>query len=102
MYSATRRNTWITQVKLGGGPPIAKCNSPLLLSATAGGCTTTLTKASLIAQIDAGSLSPGSPLKLDLQPGPDFSNAAMTYLLSAGHTYTFTLVAANSAGEESP
>ena len=57
------------------------------------------TEAELIGLINANSLSAGSPLKLSLQPAPD-QPAMTSYSLTAGRTYTFALVAANSAGEE--
>ena len=97
-FSAWCRNTWITQVKLGGAPPIARCNSPITLTATVGGCTLAVTEAALIQLINANSISVGSPLKLSLEPRPD-QPAMTSYTLTAGRTYTFSLVAANSAGD---
>ena len=92
------RNTWITQVKLEGAPPVAKCNSPITLTATVGGCTLTETEAALIQLINANSISAGSQLKLSLEPRPD-QPALTSYTLTAGRTYIFSLVAANSAGK---
>ena len=91
---------------MGGAPPVAKCKSPIELTATPGSCDTLQTEMQLVTLIDDGSSSPGGPFKLALKPRPDLDPITAapgdTYRLKAGSTYTFTLVASNSIGANTP
>ncbi|KAK9902656.1 hypothetical protein WJX75_001635 [Coccomyxa subellipsoidea] len=88
-------NTWITQVIL---PPVAICAAPVTLTANANACTDTISTAELTQAINNGSTSPGAPLTL----GTTMTGAlpvAGSYSLTAGQTYTVTLLATNAAGQ---
>lgn len=92
-----RRNTWITQVIL---PPVAICAAPVTLTANANACTDTISAADLTQAINNGSTSPGAPVTL----GTTVTGAlpvAGSYSLTAGQTYTVTLLATNAAGAQS-